>query len=372
MTDAVPTIPVLIVTGFLGSGKTTLLNALLSQRAMDGTLAIINEFGEIGLDHLLLEVTEEKLALLDNGCVCCTVRDDLIETLIDLDARQARGDMQSIRRVILETTGLADPAPILHALMMQPELEGRYHIDAVVTLVDAVNGTQTLANHVEARKQVAVADRIILSKGDLADRAMLADVGRAISALNPSAKLHMCENGRIDAGQVVETGFFAHPRKAEDFAAWAAEVDGAVAAGCCGHGHGCDHEHHHNEHQTRNGRHGGITSYAFVIDEPVGREAFHTWLGYLAALKGNDLLRMKGLVRIAEDPDRPLVIHGVQHIFHQPRHLDRWPSDDRRTRLVFIVKDIPRETIERTLVKFAAVSPGRVRGVVLADQPAID
>lgn len=367
MSQTAPTIPVLIVTGFLGSGKTTLLNALLGQREMEGTLAIINEFGEIGLDHLLLEVTEEKLALLDNGCVCCTVRDDLIQTLIDLDARQAKGEMQPVRRVILETTGLADPAPILHALMMQPELEGRYHIDAVVTLVDAVNGAATLANHVEARKQVAVADRIVLSKGDLADRATLTEVGRAIGAINPGAKLHVCENGRIGARDLVETGFFARPRNPEDFAAWAAQVDGAVEAGCCGHGH--DHDHHHHIHGNR---HEGIVSYAFVIDEPVERAAFQTWLGYLAALKGNDLLRMKGLVRIAEDPDRPLVVHGVQHIFHQPRHLDRWPSDDRRTRLVFIVKDIPRETIERTLVKFAAISPGRVRGVVMAEQPAID
>ncbi len=342
-------IPVTILTGFLGSGKTTLLNRLLKRRDMAGAAVIVNEFGEVGLDHLLIEASEEQFTLLDNGCVCCTVRGDLVETLKELGRRSDAGETPPLSRIVIETTGLADPAPILHTLIAEPALAARYRVGGIVTTVDAVNGLATLDRHAEAAKQVAVADHLLITKTDLAGNEMVGALGQRLDALAPAASRGIADNGGADfdaLDALAESG-------AEKEARLAAWLDKAADLSARDHEHAghdcgpdCDHHHAHAH---------GIRSYSFVIDAPVEWTSFERWLDYVAMLKGEDLLRMKGLVCRAEDPARPMVLHGVQHVFHPPVRLDAWPSADRRTRLVFIVRGIPRETIERTLEKFAGV-----------------
>jgi G3E family GTPase len=341
-------IPVTVLTGFLGSGKTTVLNRLLRRPSLAGAAVIINEFGAIGLDHLLIEASEEQFTLLDNGCVCCTVRGDLVATLKALDRRSRAGDVPALTQVIIETTGLADPAPILHTLMAEPELAGRYVIAGVVTTVDAVNGWSSLDRHAEAAKQVAVADRLLVTKTDLVPLEALSELQRRLAALAPTARQSLARGGEADF-DILDIRHLGAAGDPDRIAAWL-EMAGQECGPDCAH----DHEHHHHAHH-------GIQSYSFVIDEPVEWAAFARWLDHVAALKGEDLLRLKGLVHVTEQPERPLVLHGVQHVFHPPVRLDAWPSADRRTRLVFIVRDIPRETIARTLTKFAAIDGASIK-----------
>ncbi len=360
MTEAA--IPITVITGFLGSGKTTVLNRLLRQPELAGAVVIVNEFGEVGLDHLLIEASDEQFALLDNGCICCTVRGDLIATLKDIHARSAAGAISPVRRVLIETTGLADPAPILHTLLVEPELSALYRVGGVVATVDAVNGLATLERHVEAAKQVAVADRLLVTKTDIATAQAVDRLERRLAELAPTAERVAVSHGRVEASDILDIVFFDAAATPAEIANW---IDAAVSATSLSHhqhGHACGpdcgHDHHH-EHESH--RHHGIQSYSFVIDEPVEWTAFTRWLDYLAALKGEDMLRLKGLVQVSDDPDRPFVLHGVQHVFHPPVRLEAWPSADRRTRLVFIVRDIPRQTIERTLARFIHIDAGRIQ-----------
>lgn len=368
-------VPVTVLTGFLGSGKTTALNHLLRQPELDGTVAIINEFGEVGLDHLLIETSEERFALLDNGCICCTVRGDLLETLKDLLRRREAGDLPRFSRILLETTGLADPAPVLHTLMVDPDIAARYRIDGIVVTVDAVNGEATLRGYAEAVKQVAVADRLLITKTDLAARATVESLTTRLSGLNPTADILLVRDGAVDPADVLDIGLFDPAARSAEVVAWFARSAPSLAAGTphhhC-HDAGCtdpSHDHHddgghsHGDHGHRGhgSHHHGVQSFSLLIDGPVAWEPFATWLDYVASLKGEELLRFKGLVNVAEKPDRPVVVHGVQHVFHPPRDLDAWPTDDRTTRLVFIVRDIPRALIERTLCRFAAIEPARLR-----------
>ncbi len=342
-------IPVTVLTGFLGSGKTTVLNHLLHQPGMDGVVAIINEFGEVGLDHLLVETSEERFALLDNGCVCCSVRQDLVALLGDLASRETRGEIPAIRRILIETTGLADPVPVLHTLMTAPVVVARFRIDGVVVTVDAVNAAGSLDNHAEASRQVAAADRILLTKADLVDDVALAEVERRIALINPTAAVLRVDHGRVALETILEAGLFAPGHQVEQVTNWFSSAVRATAA---------------NSHAASHGRSfncaGGISSFSLIVQEPIRWSAFQRWLDYVAALKGDELLRFKALVNVADRPQGPVVVHAVQHVIHPPITLDGWPSDDRSSRLVFIVRDIPMEAIERTLARFGGVSRDRI------------
>lgn len=325
-------IPVSIITGFLGSGKTTLLARLMRDPAMGRTAVIINEFGEIALDHDLIETSEESFVQLSNGCLCCNVRSDLTLTLSDLAARRAQGTIPPFERVVIETSGLADPAPILHALMTDRDLNGVYALDGVITTVDALLGITTLDHHEESRRQAAVADRVVITKSD-ADGARPDDVKQRLALLNPGADVFEAARGTIAPALLFNCGFPHAAPTHQRISAWLAHE----AAG-----HGQAHDHH--QHTA------GITSFSIVRDAPLHAVTLALLLSALAENHGADLLRMKGIVNVHEDPQRPAVIHGVQHVYHAPVWLPRWPSDDRRTRMVFIGRNL-REAWVRELIE---------------------
>ncbi len=323
--------PVAVITGFLGSGKTTLLARLLRDPAMGRTAVIINEFGAVGLDHELVRTSDESFVQLSNGCLCCNVRSDLVLTLGDLAARRAAGTLPRFERVVVETTGLADPAPILHALMTDRDLCDVYALDGVVTTVDAVTGLATLQQHEVSRRQAAVADRIVLTKTDLPGAQAAATAAR-LAAVNPGAPLLSVVHGAVAPAALFDSGIFDVRGKHPDVQAWLAHE--AVAAA---HGHA---HHHHDD---------DITSFCILRQEPLGAVTLALFLSALAENCGTDLLRMKGIVHVAERPERPAVIHGVQHVYHAPVWLDAWPSSDRRTRMVFIARNL-RESWVRNLL----------------------
>jgi G3E family GTPase len=339
--EPVPPIPVTLLTGFLGSGKTTVLNHVLKEPAMAGTAVIVNEFGEIGLDHLLVESATDDVVLMASGCLCCTVRSDIVDTLLDLFTRRASGKIPDFSRVVIETTGLADPAPILHTLISDPLVAARYMLDGVVATVDAVNGGGTLDRQPEAVKQAAVADRLLLTKTDLAEREQAAALTARLTALNPSAPVLPVAGGAVDPARLFNLGFWDPATKSVDVQRWLR--DEAFEAG---HAHEHGHELDPNRHDDR------IRAFSIVRDKPISWSALATWLDALATMRGDDLLRMKAIVALSDRPDQPVVIHGVQHLFHPPVLLPQWPDEDRRTRMVFITRDMPKEAIEKTLTAF--------------------
>jgi G3E family GTPase len=336
-----------VLTGFLGAGKTTLLNALLRDPALADTVVIINEFGEIGLDHLLVETVDEGMVLLSAGCLCCTVRGDLIATLEDLLRRRDNGRIAPFRRVLIETTGLADPAPILHALLYHPYVSIRYVVEGVVTVIDALTGQRTLDEHEEAVKQAAVADRIVLTKTDLLTEPATIDaeaLKERIRALNPGATVVQALPGQALASEILPPGAFGAEGKIKDVTLWlqAEAVEQAEHRGHAHgqHGHGHHHGHDVNRHDAR------ITAMTLTSHEPIRRGSLDIFLDLLRSAHGPNLLRLKGVVATAEDPDRPVVIHGVQHVLHVPAGLPRWPDSDRRSRLVLIAKDMDRREVQ--------------------------
>jgi G3E family GTPase len=327
--------PVGVITGFLGSGKTTLLNRLLADQRMAKSLVLINEFGEIGLDHLFIAARDGDLVLMQSGCVCCTVRGDLERTLREIAAKRQRGAIPPFARVLLETTGLADPAPVAGLFLNHPLVAHDYRLDAIVATVDAVNGARQLDEHAESVKQAAIADRLLLTKRDLAEGEAGAGALRArLARLNPGAPIHDVAHGEVDPALLFGAGPFDPAGKSGAARAWLAAERYADEHGHAEHGQG---EHAH--HDTR------IASFCLTHDAPLDWDRFQRWLGLLRGLHGDELLRVKGILDVAGAAG-PLVIQGVHQVFHPPVELERWPDADRRSRLVFIVRDLDRAAVE--------------------------
>ena len=321
-------IPVTVVTGFLGSGKTTLIRELLSRPEGANTAVVINEFGEVGIDNALLRASSDATVLLGNGCLCCTVRTDLQESLRTLFADRARGAVTSFQRVIIETSGLADPGPVLQTFASDRALGQEFYLQALVTVIDAPSGARNLNDMPEARHQVALADRIVLSKTDLADGTAVVGLTEHIRALT-AAPVASAVNGAIDPGFLLDESLDLPARLAV-------------------------HDHNHAHAHTD-----GIDSFVLLFDEPQPWPVFDQVLAVLTALRGPDLLRVKGLVAVAGCKG-PVVIHAAQHVAHRPVELEDWPDGDRRSRLVFITRNLPRAVVEAL---FAAIAEVGTAGV---------
>jgi G3E family GTPase len=340
--------PVTVLTGFLGSGKTTLLNRALGDPAMARTAVIINEFGEIGLDHALATASDDTIMVLENGCLCCTVFGDLVGTLNRLYHAREHGEIPTYDHVVIETSGLADPQPVLQAFLSEPTLEGLYRVGSVVTTVDAVNGPGTLDEHAESVRQVALADHILITKLDLmepgAAAAREAELDARLRRLNPAAAISRADDPAVDAIQLLRLAGFDPALGGEAARAWLnAEAYQGEAHDHSGHDHhGHDHHHGHHHHQHDE----AIASFCLTREEPSTRQALQLLLAALEKNLGPNLLRVKGLVNVIEEPGRPAVIQGAQHLLHNLTWLERWPDDDRRTRIVFITQGMPKADLE--------------------------
>lgn len=335
-------IPLTVLTGFLGSGKTTLLKALLNKPDMAGTAVIVNEFGDVGLDDALIEASDEETVLLPSGCVCCAVRGDLVEALNRLYEQMRTDQIPELTRVILETSGLADPAPIAHTLMTEDELFRLYQLDGIVTTVDAELAIEQLKQYFETAKQIAVADRIILTKTDRASDAQIEAVRTKIRDLNPAAEMVSVISGQTETDLLIGVSAFepvATKQHADD---WLSSDQYHEGHDCAGHD--CNHHDHHHEHEHTQ----GIRAFSLTFDEPLDGQKLSFALELLRMTHGDKLLRVKGILNVANEP-LPFVVHGVQHVFYPPTTMDAWPSDDRRSRFVFITKDLTEAQIQEVL-----------------------
>jgi|TARA_B100002003_G_scaffold197688_1_gene188194 G3E family GTPase len=341
----VDSLPVSVITGFLGSGKTTLLNRLIQHPGMDKTAVVINEFGEIGIDNMLVESVDDDVVLMSSGCLCCTIRGELVDTLKSLYTRRAKQEIPDFERLVIETTGLADPAPILHTLMADPFLMGRYRLDGVIATVDGVLAMDTMERHMEAVKQAAVADRIVISKTDLADADAIAALEGHLRGLNPAADIHRVVSGDIDPARLFNAGLYDPESKTLDVQRWLrTEAYDENAA------RNHDHGHDVNRHD------GQIQAYCVYLEERLPWEQLASWLELLTTYRGDDILRIKGMLNVAES-ETPIVVHGVQHMFHPPVQLDAWPDDDHRSRIVFITRDLGRDIVENMLAALTEKKP---------------
>jgi G3E family GTPase len=350
-------IPLNVFTGFLGAGKTTLLNRLLKDPAMSDAAVLVNEVGDIGIDHNLYEIVEEGVILLASGCLCCAVRGDLVNSLENLLRARDNRRCKPFNRVVIETTGIADPASVIHIIMTQPYLTLRYRLDGVVTLIDAVNGMKTLDEHVEALKQAAMADRIVITKTDLPEgAAALPELHARLKKLNPSA---VVLEGQPPVADMINAGLYDPEKKIPDVARWLRE-EAVIAAeedahDHHGHGHDHHHGHHHHKHDQVSRHDASITTFSIATEKPIPLNTLEMFLDLMRSAHGDKILRMKGIVQLADDPSRPVVFHVVQHLMHPPARLEAWPDADRRSRMVCITKDLPPQMVRKMFDAFLGV-----------------
>lgn len=328
--------PVVVVTGFLGSGKTTLLNRALKDPALGDCAVLVNEFGEVGLDHHLLETIDGNTVLLASGCVCCTIRDDLKAAVLELEDKRARGEVPAYSRLVIETTGLADPTPVIATFMSDVSLRHRFRPSVVVTTVDSAQGAATLAAHPESVKQAALADRLVLTKTDLADSGEVAGLRAHLRQWNRGADILQANDPAFNAAAVLRADVYSPGHRAREVAAWFDERNA--------HDHAASHSHHG----------AGIHAFCIELDGALEWTAFGVWLTMLLHRHGDRVLRVKGMLNVAE-VDTPVVVNGVQHLVHPPVHLAHWPDGERRSRIVFIVDGLERGVIEESLRVFNAL-----------------
>ena len=342
-------LPVSVITGFLGSGKTTLLSRLIRQDGMERTAVVINEFGEVGLDHELVAASsDENIMVMDSGCICCSIRGELAETLRDLFGRRAREEIPAFDRVVIETTGLADPAPVLHTLMADPMVATCFRLDSVLATVDGVHGDGQLDRHEESLKQAAMADRLLLTKTDIAEEDCISSLEDRLAGINPSAPRYRVVQGEIDPDRLFGAGLYDPTTKSADVRNWLREE----AFEAQKHDH--DHDHHDHGSHRHNDR---FTSFCVRRD---GAYSWNTWVGFLEALitsHGESLLRLKGILNVT-GLETPVAVHGVQHMFHPPAILETWPSDDRTSRIVFIGDGLSQNGIEKMLAAWLEADEG--------------
>jgi G3E family GTPase len=338
-------IPVAVLTGFLGSGKTTLLRKLLVEPSMNRTAVLINEFGEIGLDHLLVKSVLEGVVVLQNGCICCTLRTDLREGIANIIDSRYSGTFPEFDRIVVETSGLADPAPIAQTLLIDPMLRNQVRLANIVATVDGMLGAEQLSTHEESLRQAAVADRLVITKTDMVDSDQAQALKNALSRVNPTARIFDVNGSGFDADNLLSGGVTDPKTKLAEVRHWLAGTDP-------------DHAHHGEEHDCHDpgrdhvhlgGNHSvDIQSFSLRVEEEIDWTAFGVWLTLLLHRHGTKILRVKGLLRVS-DAAGPIVLHGVQHVIHPPVHLEEWPDEDRASRIVFIVQGIAPALLHRSL-----------------------
>ncbi len=337
-----PLTPVTLLTGFLGSGKTTLLNRLLASPALHDTAVLINEYGETPIDHLLVRASSDNITVLANGCVCCSVAGDMVNALRDLYFKRSKGEIPAFRRVVIETTGLADPAPILHTLLEMPLVVARYVLSGIVTTVDATHGLAQLETHAESAKQAAVADRLVITKCDLASAETIHTLRTRLAKLNPGATLIEAVHGAVNPESIFDTGLYQPGNKTPDVAKWLrAEAYRPLLP------RGATTPPRHDER---------IAAFCVRYGQPVVWDELIDALEMLQAVRADHLLRIKGIVNVAGEP-QPRVIHAVQHTLYPAAKLPSWPDNDHSTRLVFIVKDLDPAFIHDTLAACFSTTP---------------
>ena len=329
------TIPITVLTGFLGSGKTTLLSEFVRNENVNDIAFIINEFGEVGLDHNLIESSDETILELRNGCICCSIQEDLKSTLLSLLTKMEKGIIRKFNRVMIETTGLADPVPIIHTLMTPIDLVRAYIYEGVITVVDVVNGNQTFNNHLESVKQVAFANKVILSKVDIGNEKVIKKLISRINKINPKAPVIQSRKGQLPIKEFYGLNDYQPNAESWDVIEWLNEVKDKD-----------EHSHKHAHHHDINRHNDNIKSFSLVTNKPVSITSLNFFLELVSSQMGQNMLRIKGIINV-EGEIRPAIIHGVQHIFHPLEWLEKWPNDDLSTRLVFITNKIEKSVVEQ-------------------------